>query len=297
MAMEMGSTGIAAATAGPDRGTTASATVDFQWKRPNATKWIAKIQTHSRIRAIGEVRDYLHSINAGILEDFSQSVFGPLLQLDMDSMLNRVVLHQVITRQITFDRMDLYEAWFQMGSQRLRWSKSEFCLTTGLKFGSSTFDPNAELHHPPNGVWMRVLNGQVIRAHDLYHRFVARDYNNDPIVALKMEMVIVAEVVLFRVDDKHIVRPWLWALVDDRQRWDTFPWGKFVFSATLHYLNAIVSPPPPPFEDPEWKKKFEYHFYGFLLAFQLWVYEALLELRRTFATRLNYENLLPRFRH
>ncbi|XVF49935.1 hypothetical protein PTKIN_Ptkin04bG0056300 [Pterospermum kingtungense] len=187
----------------------------------------------------------------------------------MDSTLNGVVLHQVIARQITFDRMDLYEAWFQIGSQRLRWSKLEFCLTTGLKFGSSTFDPNAELHHPPDGVWMRVLNGQVIRAHDLYHRFVARDYNNDPVVALKIAMVVVAEVVLFGVDDKHIVRPWLWALVDDRQRWDTFPWGKFVFSATLHYLNAIVSPPPPPFEDPERKKKFEYHFYGFPLAFQL----------------------------
>ncbi|XVF51326.1 hypothetical protein PTKIN_Ptkin04bG0176000 [Pterospermum kingtungense] len=113
-------------------------------------------------------------------------------------------------------------------------------------------------------------------------------------------MVVVVEIVLFGVDDKQMVKPWLWALVDDRDQWETFPWGKFVFSATLHYLNAIVSPPPPPpppLEDPERKKKFEYHFYGFPLAFQLWVYEAIPELGRTFATCLDYENPLSRFRH
>ncbi|XVF76081.1 hypothetical protein PTKIN_Ptkin13bG0237500 [Pterospermum kingtungense] len=94
--IEEGSVGTEHGSANPLQGFLHSGNVDFQWKRPNATKWIVKIQTHSRIKAIREVRDCLRSINAGTLEDFRQSVFVPLMELDLNSTLNGLVLHQVL---------------------------------------------------------------------------------------------------------------------------------------------------------------------------------------------------------
>ncbi|XVF58088.1 hypothetical protein PTKIN_Ptkin07bG0034000 [Pterospermum kingtungense] len=275
--------------------------------RPYASAYRVKIQTHSKLGLPAYVLRVLGTIGEQTVQEFRDTCFGALLDIDRETVVCGMMLHQVIARQITFDGISHSEAWFQIGTQRLRWSKTEFALMTGLKFGTSIFDPNVpvqQLHHPENGVWRRRFNGRPMCCDVLYDAFKRNEYNDRPADAVKIALVLFAELFLFGLDDRFPVRSWIWSLV-------CVPWGKFVFQCTLHYLHAITSPASPPLTAPTFgsgskKKKapkvlklpkLRYHFYGFPIALQLWVFEAIFDIGSRFATRLtDVQNLIPRFR-
>ncbi|XVF69675.1 hypothetical protein PTKIN_Ptkin11bG0100700 [Pterospermum kingtungense] len=91
------------------------------------------------------------------------------------------------------------------------------------------------------------------------------EFNSEPNVVVKVALILIAELVLMLGDLRGYVRSWVWELVDDIAEWYKFPWGKYVFQMTLHYLNKIQSPPQP---TGKYLQRINYNFYGFPIAIQ-----------------------------
>ena len=79
---------------------------------------------------------------------------------------------------------------------------------------------------------------------------------------LKMALVLFVEIFLFGADYRKIVSPWLFSLAENMEQFNSFPWEKFVFQMTLHYLKNAPSPQPG-------KDHIRWHFYGFPIIFQV----------------------------
>ena len=67
------------------------------------------------------------------------------------------------------------------------------------------------------------------------------EHREDP---LKIALVLFVERFLFGADYRKTVSPWLFSLVEDMEQFNSFPWRKFVFQMTLHYLNNADGPKP-----------------------------------------------------
>ncbi|XVF44570.1 hypothetical protein PTKIN_Ptkin02bG0135600 [Pterospermum kingtungense] len=143
-----------------------------------------------------------------------------------------------------------------------------------------------------DGLWMKIFKGLQISTKDLWDRFKKGEFKENRDVAIKVALVLLAELVLMAGDGRGCVRSWVWELVDNRDAWDKFPWGKYVFQMTLHYLNKIQSPPP---RSQKSVNKINYNFYGFPITLQVWAYEAIKELGDEFSDSYNGDDFLPRF--
>ncbi|XVF66312.1 hypothetical protein PTKIN_Ptkin10aG0025200 [Pterospermum kingtungense] len=242
---------------------------------------------------IGEVRDVIASLGQEAVDDIRQSAFGRLFDFDRHARLSGVILHQIIARQFTFRGIGPHKAWFRIGNESICFGKKEFCLITGLKFGTLDFDPNMVYTPREDGLWKKVFKGAQILPKHLWDMIKTSQFNDQPQVAVQVALILLAELVLIPGDVGGYVRSWVWELIDDRVAWDQFPWGKYVFQMTLHYLNKIQSPPPPP--NRKTIDKVNYNFYGFPITIQVWAYEAIKELGEEYSAAPTKSDLLPRF--
>ncbi|KAK2646484.1 hypothetical protein Ddye_021679 [Dipteronia dyeriana] len=78
-------------------------------------------------------------------------------------------------------------------------------------------DENVQLKQ----VWEKFMGGQFEQQND----------------GLKMALVLIASNVLFRQDLRRKVSLWLFALVEDLESFNSFPWGRYVYMMTIHYLS------------------------------------------------------------
>ncbi|KAL6538691.1 hypothetical protein OROGR_012679 [Orobanche gracilis] len=106
---------------------------------------------------------------------------------------------------------------------------NEYALVTGMRFGDSDFDIHGDDVH---------IEGSV--------------YDRYPILS----------------SGKHIADRWLWTLVEDQTRWESFPWGGYSYQILVTYLREIPIEVPAGL-DPS------YHFYGNIYAIMIWACEAI----------------------
>ena len=85
------------------------------------------------------------------------------------------------------------------------------------------------------------------------------EHREDP---LKIALVLFVERFLFGADYRKTVSPWF-SLAEDIEQFNSFPWGKFVFQMTFHYLNNASRSPRPGKDHTLW------HFYGFSIILKV----------------------------
>ncbi|KAH6759328.1 hypothetical protein C2S51_019563 [Perilla frutescens var. frutescens] len=98
-----------------------------------------------------------------------------------------------------------------------------------------------------------------------------------------MDYILIANVLflhtmIFGYDQTHMIDDWVWVLVEDQDRWNSFPWGAYAFSLLQHYMGLVPSTDVElrrKFKKTEEKASLSYHFYGPVLALLVWAYEAL----------------------
>ena len=81
-----------------------------------------------------------------------------------------------------------------------------------------------------------------------------------------MALALFVERFMFGADYKKIVSPWLFTFAEDLEQFNSFPWEKFVFQMTLHYLNNASHYPK------LGKEQIRWHFYGFSIVLQVGYY-------------------------
>ncbi|KAL6523853.1 hypothetical protein OROMI_030948 [Orobanche minor] len=58
---------------------------------------------------------------------------------------------------------------------------------------------------------------------------------------------------------------WVWALVEDFEQWDMFPWGAYAYGVLSYYIGSVTLK--------EGQEHKDYHLYGPVWALQIWSYE------------------------
>ncbi|GFP93881.1 hypothetical protein PHJA_001532400 [Phtheirospermum japonicum] len=233
---------------------------------------------------VGDGEDYavgpvVHErLKDGLHEKFSSSCFGRYLKFWTEGASCSSAIHAVLGQEVTIPGANPNELWFRVGDDQFtRLSKYEFALITGLRFGESDFDPNAQHDVVQDGVYARLIRG---RARALVSKVLKQFEDGQYAAASADDQLKIAKILflygfVFGVDGyAKAVDKWAWCLVEDEHRWENFPWGKYSYQFLLKGLRCTV---------PKEQKQplIKYHFDGFALAFLVWAYEAIPALAQT----------------
>ncbi|GAB2293152.1 hypothetical protein Dimus_038249 [Dionaea muscipula] len=175
------------------------------------------------------------------LQSFKESCFGSLLGIDLSGgPFSSVLLHSLLAREIVVENAEPLEMCFGIGGKRARFSKYEFCLITGLKFGDISHpSSDKSLADPETTIHIRYFNETQVKNEELFSCFVS--YKNNEFQqgdGLKMTLVMFASLVLLGNDYRLNVPSFLWKLVEDIPRFNAFGWDKYAYHMTYHNLHA-----------------------------------------------------------
>ncbi|KAL3632457.1 hypothetical protein CASFOL_025441 [Castilleja foliolosa] len=248
----------------------------WSWKRPSFQRKTAAITGYVRMKDFADVRSQLKK-NPEAYQKFKDSCFGRYLEYCKDKNTNcpNAVLHAMLGQQVK--RVDVSEAgalWFRVKNIFLRFSKYEYALVTGLRFGPTNFDPKVKYEYPAGGVFKR-RNGdetKMVTYKDLLPLFLSGHFHDSVEDELKIAKLLFVCGFLLGLDlwGSKAITKWLWVLVEDEDKWESFPWGSYTFQILYSKIELVSDEQPV-----EANKKFAYHFYGNSHAFVHWVFEAL----------------------
>ncbi|KAL3630126.1 hypothetical protein CASFOL_023110 [Castilleja foliolosa] len=202
----------------------------------------------SEIRQVNKLASYwtsrrmLYKISITVLENKLSSVFA------------KVVLGLICITQ---------GARFQ-----LLFSKYEYALVTGLRFGPTNFDPNADREIRKDGVYRKFIDPHnKFSKKGAKYTFVLNLFNNPPKELrrskereslLKIVKVLFVHGFFVAIDKRYRIANWIWSLVENENEWESFPWGAYSFLILMYRMkNAKVKA----------GDKDNYHIYGFSHAF------------------------------
>ncbi|EOX93417.1 Uncharacterized protein TCM_002293 [Theobroma cacao] len=217
--------------------------------------------------------------------------FGMLLDVYPQGYFCVGLLHSIMIHRITERQSMDHELWFTIGKSKARLSKQEFCLITGLKFGSMP-DVFRRLYEvAADGIHARYWNGEdSVKLQALLDTFRGGNFQRLGDES-KMALVLIANNILFGQDYRRRMTPWLLSLVEDIDAWNVFPWGHYVWKLTLDYLlkgfevlDLSVTK----------ETRLRYNIYGFAWVIQFWAMEAISTLRKIVAPSGLKDNVHPR---
>ncbi|KAL3619754.1 hypothetical protein CASFOL_034666 [Castilleja foliolosa] len=240
----------------------------WSWKRPSFQSKTAAITGYVRMKDFADVRSQLKK-NPEAYQKFKDSCFGRYLEYCKDKNTNcpNAVLHAMLGQQVK--RMDVSEPdalWFRVKNSFLRFSKYEYALVTGLRFGPTDFDPKVKYEYPAGGVFKR-RNGdetKMVTYKDLLPLFLSGHFHDSVYDELKIAKLLFVCGFLLGLDlwGSKAIPKWLWVLVEDEDKWESFPWGSYTFQILYSKIELVSDEQPV-----EANKKFAYHFYGNSHAF------------------------------
>ncbi|KAL3618987.1 hypothetical protein CASFOL_037215 [Castilleja foliolosa] len=247
----------------------------WSWKRPSFQRKTAAITGYVRMKDFADVRSQLKK-NPKAYQKFKDSCFGRYLEYCKDKNTNcpNAVLHAMLGQQVK--RVDVSEPdalWFRVKNTFLRFSKYEYALVTGLRFGPTDFDPKVKYEYQAGGVFKR-RNGdetKMVTYKDLLPLFLSGHFHDSVDDELKIAKLLFVCGFLLGLDlwGSKAIPKWLWVLVEDEDKWESFPWGSYTFQILYSKIELVSDEQPV-----EANKKFAYHFYGNSHAFVHWVFEA-----------------------
>ncbi|KAL3633797.1 hypothetical protein CASFOL_022559 [Castilleja foliolosa] len=240
----------------------------WSWKRPSFQHKTAAITGYVRMKDFADVRSQLKK-NPEAYQKFKDSCFGRYLEYCKDKKTNcpNAVLHAMLGQQVK--RVDVSEPdalWFRVRNTFLRFSKYEYALVTGWRFGPTDFDLKVKYEYPTEGVFKR-RNGdetKMVTYKDLLPLFLSGHFHDSVDDELKIAKLLFVCGFLLGLDlwGSKAIPKWLWVLVEDEDKWESFPWGSYTFQILYSKIELVSDEQPV-----EANKKFAYHFYGNSHAF------------------------------
>ncbi|KAH6816520.1 hypothetical protein C2S51_021340 [Perilla frutescens var. frutescens] len=109
--------------------------------------------------------------------------------------------------------------------KKLRFGPNEYNLVSGFRFSTSTFDPNIAHVVPSRAIHYRLFQGQRTTVREMKERFTQMMMAIDTPDYVKVANILFAYQMILYLDQNRYVDPWMWALVEDVERWNSFPWG------------------------------------------------------------------------
>ncbi|GMN63444.1 hypothetical protein TIFTF001_032518 [Ficus carica] len=197
------------------------------------------------------------------------------------------VFHNIVMRLTTHSAMG-DALWFELGEDLVRFSINEFCLITGLNCVGSTHLPVVE-----SRLMSRYFsNVRGVTRENLELQISNSKFDNDN-DAVKLSLLYIVFCIPLSNASSVKIDPKYFALADNLDAFNEFPWGVLSWEATRTAIcstveNRISSKRRP-------KKnidKSRYSVAGFPQALLVWAYETNPVIASNFTT--NFEHALPR---
>ncbi|CAI9764566.1 unnamed protein product [Fraxinus pennsylvanica] len=189
----------------------------------------ATITTRCRLQI---VHDVWEKLDTNYQKKLRESCFGSLLRL-RDIRLASQIIHQLLLRKLKTGKKE--EVWFKIGGKRTRFGLEEFVLVTGFIAGN---DDNVD---ETLGAECRILKeyfkksvGKITKG-DAYNAFICcKKRKSDK---YKLGLVVILAYVLWAKEENTFIELWWLDLVDDLDRFEKYPWGKFSFEYTMNVFK------------------------------------------------------------
>ena len=107
--------------------------VVYTFIRSDVTTYETSINQHCQLRHIATIEKILNKYNK--LNQFKTSCFRHFFNFSRDMMFSSKLVHAVLAKEIVVEGAGKWEMYFRIGKVKARFSKEEFCLCTGLRFG------------------------------------------------------------------------------------------------------------------------------------------------------------------
>ncbi|KAL6542501.1 hypothetical protein OROMI_024103 [Orobanche minor] len=259
---------VAAAADAAAASAAAAATTEAEnqvvWKRPNMRGSKCSVNGYVRLGIVKTITAELQSVGDDTFREFRESCLGHFIQEEWGGFVSNAALHALFSNEVVRPDAQVDEFWFRIGHRLNRFYIYEYALVTGLRFGDSDFDVHGDDVPPEGSVYdlypLLSHGGQMLdRIRDRFAGGYFREQSGD---ALKVAKVLCVCYLIFSVDGgKRIADRWLWTLVEDQTRWESFPWGLYSYQILVTYLSDVPTEVPAGL-DPG------YHFY-------IWACEAI----------------------
>ncbi|KAL6567801.1 hypothetical protein OROGR_001469 [Orobanche gracilis] len=238
----------------------------WTFKRKNLAAEHHKVMVTGYETTIDDIRMCLSSFGKQCERAMKKSAFQHYMKLPDTVTRSGKALHFMISRQVTpKPDLDQTAIWFKVQGRVLRFSRVEFALITGLKFGPAKINPYT-LSEKVSGdsVYARLLEGKPISPADLRTKFVNKQFKVNKVVVkgteteyLKLAKVLMASMFVVGLDtNKTKIPTWMWVLVEDDEAWEQFPWGSLSYQFLIGQINGVKKNIPGP-----------YHLKGNTIAF------------------------------
>ncbi|KAL3639604.1 hypothetical protein CASFOL_017511 [Castilleja foliolosa] len=267
----------------------ADSTIGWKWRWPDIRNEEGRRSSLLLDVKRGLIEQILTTLEVKMLDRFRASCFGAYLHYPKNQVPS-AVMHLMISQQVIKEGAEEDELWFLVGDKFFRLSKYEYALVTGLRFGPTNFDPNADCECSEGGVFKKFVDpdnkyGKKGAPYtDVLKLFKKppRALRRSPEDLLKIAKVLFVHGYFYAIDTRTNIAKWLWVLVEDENEWEKFPWGAYSFPIFIMRMKNLKA------------GERSYHFYGFSHAFLHFVFEAVPGLAAKVTSKPKHGLVQPR---
>lgn len=207
------------------------------------------------IGLIREIPEYLNERRMALLRS---TCFGPWLELEDDSPDPLLVL-MFLQCQVQPDNVGEDEMYFDVCGHIHRFSREDFCLITGFRFG-----PIPTVNTRRHGLLSTLRGNNKITSRELLHWFytIGDDDRYSDEEAVRITLLTMASTFFLGQQGTVKVPDILLTLIDDLPAWNNFPWGSYFWTPTYTQMNGAI-------QKRKDQRKLAMTLTGFLFAFKV----------------------------
>ncbi|KAI9169178.1 hypothetical protein LWI28_008239 [Acer negundo] len=217
--------------------------------------------------------------------------------MDRGMKFSTGIVHRLLIRELHHDGPE-DEIRFMLGRHSVWFSKVEFCLITGLKFGelpdTSTYDM------VENGIHQRYFEGRDEVEYEELKAVLRIGVFSEQYDAVKLCLLYMLNWILMGLDEREKVPVWQFRLVEDLDAFDAFPWGAHVYRRSIYGFNHALDGRHRRFEQRQRRKGIDvhttetYNIYGLTHALLIFAFEVIPEFGNSGCGKRREIELSPR---
>ncbi|KAK2658325.1 hypothetical protein Ddye_004858 [Dipteronia dyeriana] len=193
-------------------------------KTPKGYWYEGKLTLHNHFDALAHIGDALNRVPVEFADKdrrrFMASCFWHFLTMHREINFSGCIIHRLLLRKLHHNS-PTDEMHFMLGTQSVRFSKVEFYLITGLRFGVV---PETTMYAAvENGIHERYSPGaEEVSLEQIKGVVTGTDFGQayNPV---KLCLLYMLNWILMGVDDRFKIPVWQFRLVEDLDAFDTFP--------------------------------------------------------------------------
>ena len=210
-------------------------------KTPEEERYSGKITRHDHFDDLTDIDNALSRVpehfQAEDRRRYTESCFGHFLSMHRQMTFSAGIVHRLLIRELHHDGPE-DEMRFLLGRHSVRFSKVEFCLITGLKFGE--LPDTSTYNMVQNGIHQRYFEGRDDIEYGELRAVLRIGVFHEQYDAVKLCLLYMLNWILMGLDERQKVPIWQFRLVEDLDAFDAFPWGAHVFRQSISWFKHAL---------------------------------------------------------